>query len=74
MVVSASFDEFKMEIAVTYPGAQIEFPEVRPSLEEIRDREDGTRLLAGFMLRRNADRVRSQETNAQCIVHFDYDH
>jgi len=74
MIVRASFDEFNMEIAVTYAGEQIEFPKERPSLEEIRDREDGTRLLAGFMLRRNADRVRSTVTDGQCTVHFDYDH
>lgn len=74
VIVRASFDEFKMEIAVTYPGEQIEFPKDRPSLEEIRDREDGTRLLAGFMLRRNADRVRSGVTDGRCTVHFDYDH
>ena len=74
MVVRASFDEFKMEIAVTYPGAPLEFPEERPSIEQIRDREDGERLLAGFMLRRNADRVRSGIQDGRCTVSFHYDH
>jgi xanthine permease XanP len=74
MVVRASFDEFKMEIAVAYSGQQIDFPEARPSIEQIRDREDGTRLLAGFMLRRNADRVRSGIKDGKCTVHFHYDH
>lgn len=74
MVVRASFDEFKMEIAVIYSGEQIEFPEERPSIEQIRDREDGARLLAGFMVRRNADRVRSGLKDGKCTVHFHYDH
>lgn len=74
VIVLASFDEFRMDIAVTYSGEQIEFPEKRPSLEDIRDREDGTRLLAGFMLRRNADRVRSGAKDGQSTVQFEYDH
>ena len=74
MVVHASFDEYTMEIAVTYPGERLEFPEERPSLEQISDREDGARLLAGFMLRRNADRVRSGFKDGRCTVHFHYEH
>jgi xanthine permease XanP len=74
MAVHASFDEFKMEIAVTYTGERIEFPEQRPSVEQIRDSEDGARLLAGFMLRRNADRVRSGIEDGKCTVNFHYDH
>jgi xanthine permease XanP len=74
MAVRASFDEFNMDIAVSYPGERIEFPEQRPSVEQIRDSEDGARLLAGFMLRRNADRVRSGTQDGKCTVHFHYDH
>jgi len=74
MIVRASFDEYNMEIAVTYPGERLELPEERPSIEQIRDSEDGARLLAGFMLRRNADRVRSSLKDGRCTVHFHYDH
>ena len=74
MVVRASFDEYKVEIAVTYPGERLELPEERPSAEQIRDSEDGARLLAGYVLRRNADRVRSGIKDGKCTVHFHYDH
>ncbi len=74
MNVLASFDEFQMEVAVTYPGIQIEFPEERPSTDQIRNSDDGARLLAGFMLRRNADHVRSETKNGKCVVEFHYDH
>ena len=74
MVVRASFDEYKIEIDVTYPGARLEFPEVRPSIEKIVDSGDGPRLLAGFILRRNADRVQSVVKDGRCTVHFHYDH
>jgi len=74
MVVQASFDEYRMEIAVTYPGERLDLPEKRPSIEQIRDSEDGARLLGGFMLRRNADHIRSGIQDGKCTVHFLYDH
>ena len=74
MIVQASFDEYSMEVAATYLGERLEFPEARPSIEQIRDPEEGERLLAGFMLRRNADRVRSELKGGECTVHFHYDH
>jgi NCS2 family nucleobase:cation symporter-2 len=74
MSVHVSFDEFRMDISVTYSGDQIEFPEARPSVEQIRDSADGARLLAGFLLRRNADRVESVTRAGQCTVQFHYDH
>jgi NCS2 family nucleobase:cation symporter-2 len=74
MLVRASFDEYKLDIVVSYLGALLEFPNERPSIEQIADDEDGARLLAGFVLRRNADRVRSELRNGKCTVHFHYDH
>lgn len=74
MVVRASFDEYRMDVATTYPGERLEFPEERPSIEQIRAPADGERLLAGFMLRRNADRVRSELNDGSCTVYFYFDH
>lgn len=73
MTVRASFDEYRIDIEVTYAGDQLEFPEQRPSIEQIVD-EDGARLLAGFILRRNADRISSVLKNGNCTVLFHYDH
>lgn len=73
LVVHASFDEYKIEIDVTYPGEQLKFPEERPTIDQIVD-EDGARLLAGFILRRNADRIQSVINNGNCTVYFHYDH
>lgn len=74
MTVRAGFDEFNMDITVTYPGERLDFPEERPSVEQIRDSEDGARLLAGFMLRRNADRIQSSARDGHCTVHFHFEH
>ena len=72
--ISASFDEFNLDVRATYHGAPLEFPEERPSNEEIVTREDGARRLAGFMLRRCADRLQSQSTGDRATVFLHYDH
>lgn len=55
--VAATFDEFSLDLRVTYVGPPLELPDKRPTNEEIMDSEEGHRRLAGFMLRRYADRV-----------------
>jgi NCS2 family nucleobase:cation symporter-2 len=74
MVVMASFDEFNLDVRLDYQGTLLEFPDRRPSDREIRDSDEGVRRLAGFMLRRNADRIRSEVSNGKSIVHFHFDH
>lgn len=72
--VEARFDEFNLDVALTYRGAMIELPERRPSDKEIIETEEGHRRLAGFMLRRNADRVRSDQTGGDVVIRFHFDH
>jgi len=74
MTVTASFDEFNLDVRLAYQGDPLEFPDRRPTDDEIRDSDDGVRRLAGFMLRRNADRVRSETADGKSIVHFHFDH
>jgi NCS2 family nucleobase:cation symporter-2 len=72
--LEASFDEFNLDVRLTYSGDPLEFPHQRPSEREIIEAEDGTRRLAGYMLRRNADRVRSEVRNGRVQVLFHFDH
>ena len=72
--LQASFDEFNLDLRLTYQGDALEFPERRPSDEEIRETDEGVRRLAGFMLRQNADRVHSQTEDGLASVHFHFDH
>jgi len=74
LAIEASFDEFNLEVHVSYVGDLLELPESRPTDREIRESEDGTRRLAGFMLRRNADRAQSMRQNGRAIIHFHFDH
>lgn len=74
VVVEATFDEFNLEVRVIYRGQPPALPDRRPTNEEIMESEEGARLLAGFMLRRNADRVRADMHNGMARVHFHFDH
>jgi len=74
ITVDASFDEFNLDIRVTYAGEAMQFSAERPSDDYIRDSEDGVRLLAGYMLRGNADRVRSETKDGKSSVLFHFDH
>jgi NCS2 family nucleobase:cation symporter-2 len=74
IVVEASFDEFNLDVHVSYDGEQLHFPDRRPSLAEIRENAEGARLLAGFLLRRNADRTRAELNDGRARVLFHFDH
>jgi xanthine permease XanP len=74
IAIETRFDEFNLECEVTYAGDALEFPQRRPSNQEIIASEQGARRLAGFMLRRNADRIESDSQNGICRVHFHFDH
>jgi NCS2 family nucleobase:cation symporter-2 len=72
--LSASFDEFRLDVSVSYNGMPLEFPEQRPSAEEILNSEGGERRLAGFMLRRFADRVSVTHKDGRSRILFHFDH
>jgi NCS2 family nucleobase:cation symporter-2 len=72
--IAASFDEFSVDVRVSYSGPSLELPDKRPTNEEIMESEEGQRRLAGFMLRRFADRVSATHRNGRSTVLFHFDH
>jgi len=72
--LEARFDEFNLDIQLAYQGEPIALPDRRPSDKEIIETEDGHRRLAGFMLRRNADRIASSRRGDESFVQFHFDH
>jgi xanthine permease XanP len=72
--IDASFDEFNLDVKMSYAGKALVFPEQRPTNREIVANEDGANLLAGFMLRKCADRLRSQSGAGSASVLLHYDH
>jgi NCS2 family nucleobase:cation symporter-2 len=74
IVVEAHFDEFNLEVKITYRGAPLDLPDQRPSDRDIMDTDAGYRQLAGFMLRRNADRVRTSVKDGAAVLEFHFEH
>ena len=72
--IEASFDEFSLDVRVAYTGPPLELPEQRPSNEEIIASDAGQRRLAGFMLRRHADRVQAVHRAGRSTILFHFDH
>ncbi len=74
LLAEASFDEFTLSIRVSYAGVPLELPERRPSDDEIMESDEGERRLAGFMLRKFADRVAASQRNGRSTVSFQFVH
>jgi len=72
--LQARFDEFDFDLRLSYEGAALELPEQRPSTQEIRDTDAGAMRLAGFLLRRNADRARVEQQGSRVAIWFLFDH
>jgi NCS2 family nucleobase:cation symporter-2 len=72
--LQARFDEFDFDLRLSYLGTPLELPEQRPGTQEIRDTDAGAMRLAGFLLRRNADRVRVEQNGASVVIWFHFDH
>jgi NCS2 family nucleobase:cation symporter-2 len=72
--VEASFDEFSLDVRVSYDGAALELPATRPSSDEVLDSEEGERKLAGYLLRRSADRVTETHKGGRSTIVFHFDH
>ncbi len=74
LAIKVSFDEFNLDVGITYQGEALEFPEQRPTEDEILESEGGVRRLAGYMLRHIADRVRSEAKGGTAHLQFHFDH
>jgi xanthine permease XanP len=72
--ITASFDEFSLDVRVSYAGKPLALPEERPTAEEIMASEDGQHRLAGYMLRRYADRISATHKSGRSTILFHFDH
>ena len=72
--IDASFDEFNLDVRVSYDGPPLELPERRPTNDEIMASDDGARRLAGFLLRKYADLVQAAHKAGRSTILFHFDH
>jgi xanthine permease XanP len=74
ILLETHFNEFYVVARASYNGALLPLPTHRPSFEEIADSPDGAQRLAGFMIRRHADNVRTGRRGEMSIVDLRFDH
>lgn len=74
LTLEASFDEFNLDLRMTYRGAPMEFPDQRPSPQEVMESDAGASRLAGYLLRHNADRIRASARDGLAEIRFHFDH
>jgi NCS2 family nucleobase:cation symporter-2 len=74
ITLEASFDEFNLDIRLSYQGEDFVLSDGRPTDDQIRDSDDGVRLLAGYLILRNADRVRASRKADRAVLEFHFQH
>jgi NCS2 family nucleobase:cation symporter-2 len=57
IAMTVRFDEFNLDVEVTYRGAPIELPVVRPGAQEMLTDDQAPLRLAGYMIRSMSDRA-----------------
>lgn len=68
------FDEFNLDVDISYQGTPMTFPDKRPSEAELLADESGIARLSGFLMKAHADRVKSDMKNGRCHVQFHFVH
>lgn len=72
--MTASFNEFDLDVTLTWHGKPLATPDERPSLDDILEDESNVSLMAGFLIRRYADKVthRSHGQQQRLTLHFQH--
>jgi xanthine permease XanP len=74
ITLAVSYDEFDVDAKLSYDGIAMELPDWAPSHDELLETEDGPRRLAGFMVRRQADRAMSIVDHGATVLSLHFKH
>src|SRR5690606_3797214 len=74
VLIEARFDEFNLDLTVTYQGRPLVFPRSQPSAEAVIEDEDALAELSGFLVQRYADNIRVAADGSRCRVSLHFDH
>jgi len=72
--IEARFDEFNLDLTMEYQGTALELCDERPEAYELMEDENAMARLAGYMIKKMADRskVTASDRSCQLQVHFDH--
>ena len=68
------FDEFNLNVNISYHGVLMEFPNERPTEHELLHDENAFINLSGFLMRHYADRIKADSKHGTCSIQFHFDH
>jgi xanthine permease XanP len=74
LMVYITFDEFNLDVYISYKGLPVKFSEKQPSEAELSRDENSFAVLSSFLMVKNADNIRSSIKGEQCNVHFHFNH
>jgi NCS2 family nucleobase:cation symporter-2 len=72
IAIEIGYDEFDIDVTITYPGSPLELSGPLPTRDEIMESEDGARRLASFLIVQRSDKVRASTSGevATLALHF----
>ena len=74
IAVEARFDEFNLDLDVTWEGEMIALSESAPTVESLQFKPGSILKLSGFLIRRYTDRVTTEQRGSRCRVLLHFDH
>jgi NCS2 family nucleobase:cation symporter-2 len=74
ITATLGFDELRLDLRITWPGAPIELATRPPTADEMVDDPAAAARLAGFLLRRLSDRARIRHKDGTSAIELHLDH
>ncbi|HTS03575.1 MAG TPA: solute carrier family 23 protein [Thermoanaerobaculia bacterium] len=74
IAVEARFDEFNLDLDVTWKGDMVALSDSAPTAESLRLKPESFLKLSGFLIRHYTDRVTTEQRGGRCraVLHFDH--
>ncbi|MFH1488286.1 MAG: solute carrier family 23 protein [Pseudomonadota bacterium] len=72
--METAFDEFNLDLVITYDGRPLDFSAQKPSAEEILADDASLARLSAYIISRTADRVSCEEKKGKTILRVHLDH
>ncbi len=72
--MDVSFDEFNLDVNVAYQGIPFEFPDKKPTKEDLVNDESAALKLSAFMIKRFPDSLKSEHKEDNIKIHLHFNH
>lgn len=72
--LEASFDEYNLDIRISYNGTLLEICEQRPTAEELLCDDGALARLSGFLMRKYSNKMKSFNLEGMCVLELRFEH